>query len=739
MKRTTLEMRLRLLVIGLVLVVLMTTLVGRLFYIQGVKAEEYTEQARQFWVKEEVLKPKRGSILDRGGDVLAQETQAYTIAVYLPSFRKGDTSPEEAARQLAPLLRMSEADIAQRLSRKDVDQVELKTSGFSFKVSKDVKDDVMELGLEGVHAIPTTERFYLNHSLAAHVLGFLNNEGDPVKGVEAAYNELMQGKPGKAFFSQDRNGIEVASREKQFDPPVNGNDVVLTIDRRVQEIVEKALDEAVQEWSPVGATAIVMNPKNGEILAMANRPTYNPNEFYNADETELLNIATESVFEPGSTFKIITLAAALEEGKFHPDATYRSGAIEVDNVELHDWRPGGWGEITYAEGVQLSSNVAFVRLQQMLGKSFDTYVERFGFGPYGEARTGTPTGIDLNEESGLLPDPKRLQQSRLERATSSYGHGLSATPIQLVSAYSAAINGGTLYKPQLLKEVRHPETGAVLEETKPLPIRDNIISEETSRHVRELLYSVVNGEKGTGKGASVPGYSIGGKTGTANKYKSPYSYVSFVGFAPADDPEVILYVALDEPKSQDATGGNTVAPIARTIFEQMLPLLRIDPASGDQGADGGVPSEEKEVESELDPSTVVLPDVQGKRLEEAQQELKSLSLESEVLGAGDEVLDQVPESGTVDRSRTVYLLTEEPSAVTMPDLRFKSLREAMAICDMLGLEVRVDGEGYVYAQSIEPGARLLDTDSINLVLKSNAEIYESLAEEEEESENRDLD
>ena len=734
MKRTTLEMRLRSLVIGLVLMGLLLTLLGRLFYIQGVKAEEYTEQAKQLWEKEEVLQPKRGSILDRGGDVLAQEAPAFTIAVYLPAFRNGDVSPEEAAGQLAPLLKMSEAEIAKRLSREDVDQVELKTSGFSFKVSKDVKDKVMDLELDGVHALPTTKRFYMNDSLASHVLGFLNNEGEPVKGVESAYDELMRGTAGEALFSKDGNGVEVPNREKQFDPPINGKDVVLTIDRRIQEIVEKTLDEAVREWSPKGATAIVMNPQNGEILAMANRPTFNPNTFYNADQADLVNMATESVFEPGSTFKIITLAAALEEGKFHPHATYRSGSIEVEDAVLHDWRPGGWGDITYEEGVQRSSNVAFVRLQQMLGKSFDDYIERFGFGPYGEARTGTPTGIDINEARGLLPDPERLKRSRLERATTAYGHGLSATPIQLITAYAAAINGGTLYQPQLLKEVRKPETDAVLEEMEPFIIRDDVVSEETSREVRKLLYSVVNEEIGTGNGASVPGYRIGGKTGTANKYNSPYAYVSFVGFAPADDPQVLVYVAMDEPKSGDATGGSTVAPITRDIFEQILPLLRIHPTSEEDEADGNMASEQEEQAAQR---SVILPDMEEKSPEDAKQELQSLSLQVEVLGSGNKVLAQVPEAGTIDTDKTVYLLTEKPSSVVMPDLRYKSLREAMAICHMLGLEVKVEGEGYVYAQSIEPGNRLLKAESISLVLKSNAEIYEELNKENEEDEKQE--
>lgn len=723
MNRATQGMRLRLLLIGLVLIFLLAALVGRLLWIQVVKAEEYTEQARQVWEKEEVLKPKRGAILDRNGDVLAQEVPAFTIAVYLPSFQASDLSAEAAAAELAPLLQMDEADIVQRLSRKDVEQVELKTSGFSFKIDKDVKDEVMALEIPGVHAIPTTKRSYLNDSLAAHVLGFMNNEGDPVKGVEMAYDEVMEGTQGEVLFSRDGEGMEVATREKRFDPPINGKDITLTIDRRIQEIVEEILEKAVNELSPEGATAILMNPHNGEIIAMANRPTFNPNTFYEAEEASLVNMATESVFEPGSTFKIITLAAALEEGKFHPHATYPSGSIQVENAVLHDWRPGGWGELTFADAVQLSSNVGFVYLQQALGKSFDSYIERFGFGPYGEAREGTPSGIDLDEAQGLLPDPDRLKRSRLERATTAYGHGLSVTPIQLVAAYSAALNGGTLYQPHVLKEVRHPDTHAVLEEKEPVVIRDKIVSEETSAQLRELLHSVVAGEKGTGKQAHVPGYDIGGKTGTANKYNSPYAYISFFSFAPVHDPQIVLYIGLDEPKNKDATGGRTVAPIAGEMLEQILPLLHIDAeTAGDSGREETAPQPREAVQ---------LPDLAGTSVDRAKNELKELSLTAEVLGAGDDVLAQVPEAGRVHPDKTVYLLTEKPSAIVMPDLRHVSLREAMAVCNMLGLDVSIEGSGYVYAQSIAPGVRLIEEDTVQLVLKPYKEIKRGGGRKEE--------
>lgn len=709
MQRTTLEMRLRLLVIGLVLMALFVVLVSRLFWIQGVKAEEYTKQAEKIWQREKVLKPRRGDIWDRNGSVLAQDAQAYTIAVYLPAFRAGQMTADEAAAQLAPLLKMDASDIEQRLLRTDVNQVELKTSGFSYKVSKEVKDEIMALNIAGVHALPTSKRYYLNDELAAHVLGFLNNEGEPVKGIEAAYNDILRGVPGEVLFSKDASGMEVASREKRFRPPVDGKHIVLTIDRRIQEVVEGALNKVVEEYSPQGATAIVMDPNNGEILAMASRPTFNPNAFYDAKKDHLVNMATESAFEPGSTFKVITLAAALEERKFNPDGYFRSGSVRIENREIHDWSPGGWGDITFLEGVQRSSNVAFVLLQRALGKTFDQYVERFGFGPYGKERSGTPTGIDLNEGSGLMPSPERLKNSRLERATSAYGHGLSVTPIQLTSAVSAAVNGGTLYRPHLLKEVRHPKTGKVLETYEPVAVRKGVISEDASKQLREILHSVIVSKKGTGKEADVPGYSIGGKTGTATKYTSSGVFASFVGFAPVDDPQVVLYVAVDEPKGGQGTGGSVAAPTARQIFKQILPLLQVEPKQ--------VSQKTKVEKGKVVVDIVDLPDLTGKPTAEVQKTLNALGLKAQVLGAGEEVVDYVPRTRQVNKSQTVFVLTENVTAVPMPDLRSLSLREAMEVCNMLGLNVKVKGKGFVYAQSLKPGHPINRSQSIQLTLK----------------------
>ncbi|WP_054949471.1 PASTA domain-containing penicillin-binding protein [Numidum massiliense] len=711
MRRPTKEARLRSLLIGLVLTVLLTVIVLRLFWIQGVKAEEYTKRAKQMWEREEVLKPKRGNILDRNNKLLAMDGPAFTIAVYLPTFRQGAVTPKQAAEKLAPLLKMEKKDLVKRLSQKDVEQVELKTSGYSYKITEEVKDKVIALNIPGVHAIPTTKRLYLDGTLAAHVLGFLNNESNPIKGVEATFNDELHGKSGELHFSQDGGGTAVPNRDKLFKPPKPGKDIVLTIDWRLQKVIENVLDQAVKTQTFKGATAIIMNPKNGDILALANRPTFDPNAFYDATEKQLTNFATESAFEPGSTFKTLMLAAAIEEGKFHPDERFKSGKIKVSDQMLYDWDRNGWGTISYAEGVQLSSNVLFVKLEQQLGKEMDRYIERFGFGKYGKAVEGTPTGIELPEAKGLLPNPDKLGD--IERATTSYGHGFAVTPIQLITATSAAINGGTLYRPQLIKEVRDAETGEVVEKREPSVTRKHVISEETSRQVRDLLHSVVAGKKGTGRAAQVPGYSIGGKTGTATKYDSPYSYVSFVGFAPVDDPEVVLLLAVDEPVSRDATGGQSVAPMAGDMLAQILPLLHVEK---NEKSD---PEEERDATkiNETEQMRITLPNLVDASAVTAERTLADQSLHTVVLGAGERVIDQLPQPGKVDAEQTVYLLTEKASAVPMPDLRSLSMREAWALCDMLGLDVQLEGEGYVYAQSIAPGERLFDVKEVKLVLK----------------------
>ncbi|MDA8354410.1 MAG: penicillin-binding transpeptidase domain-containing protein [Firmicutes bacterium] len=566
----------RSLLVGLLCVLLLTAVIFRLFWIQTIKASELRQRAEKSWQVNRVIEPVRGSILDRSGEVqLAGSVDKYVIAADLNRLE----NPQKAARQLSPLLNIPEKQLLKDLTRKDVRQVELRKKG-DYKVSREVTDKIMKLDLKGIYPIKTPGRQYNEGKLAAHVLGFVNMAGKAVGGVEQQYDKILRGQRGEISFKKDGQGMQAPNSAEEYRPPKDGRDLVLTLDANIQYHVEKVLDEVSARYDSEGATAIVADPDSGEILAMASRPTFNPAQYsatYEAGKNNI-NRAIRTQYEPGSTFKIVTVAAAIEEGVFDADAKFPSGSIRVGGRVLRDWNEQGWGEITYAKGVYLSSNVAFVRLAQELGADVLTrYIDRFGFGRITESH-GRQTGIDLPlEENGVFYNHAPLHPTEL--ATAAFGQGIAVTPIQQVMAVSAIANGGTLYRPYVVKEIRDPRNGKTLKQKKPEEIRKEVVSEETARQVRKLLRGVVT--KGTGSKADVAGYRVAGKTGTAQKPKEDGSgyatgkYVaSFIGFAPADDPEVVVYVALDEPEGS-THGGTVAAPAAGEIIAKTLREMEV--------------------------------------------------------------------------------------------------------------------------------------------------------------------
>jgi len=402
----------------------------------------------------------------------------------------------------------------------------------------------------GVYMIEEQKRYYPSNELAAHVLGYMDKDGNPRSGVEYRYHELLKGTPGSIHYIKDLLGYELPDGEVGFEPAVDGKSIRLTIDQNIQSYIEQALLAAYEKYEPKSMSAIAVNPKTMEILGMANLPVFNPNRYWDfASQADFYNHAVLSLYEPGSTFKIVTLAAAEEEGLFHPDDTFQSGSIsfpEWGSKRIHDHNRTGWGEITYLEGLKRSSNVAFVKLgYEKLGKEkLSEYIHAFGF--------GQPTGIDLPGE-GVGDVDFRYP---IEVANATFGQGVTVTVLQQIAAVSAIANGGTLMKPYLLKEVIDPETGEVIERTEPQAVR-RVVSEETARKVAEYLEQVVaDREIGTGRDAYIEGYRVAGKTGTAQvvengTYASDKWLVSFVGFAPVENPRIALIVIADEPKVDD--------------------------------------------------------------------------------------------------------------------------------------------------------------------------------------------
>jgi stage V sporulation protein D (sporulation-specific penicillin-binding protein) len=416
-----------------------------------------------------------------------------------------------------------------------------------------------------------------------------------------------------------------------YKPPVDGKDLQLTIDYKVQSIMERELDIAVAKYDPDGAVALAVDPDTGQVVGMASRPNFDPANYQEVDpKVYNRNLPVWSTYEPGSTFKIITLAAALEEDlvNLNDEHFHDSGAVKVDGATLHCWKRGGHGDQTFLEVVQNSCNPGFVELGQRLGKEklFD-YIDLFGF--------GEKTGIDLEGEGkGILFKPENV--GPVEQATTAFGQGVSVTPIQQVMAVAAAVNGGYYYEPYIQEAWLDPVSGEVLEKNEP-QLKRRVISEETSKQIRNALESVV--AKGTGRGAYVEGYRVGGKTGTAQKvgpdgrYMENNHIVSFIGFAPADDPELVVYLAIDNPKNTVQFGGVVAAPIVGNIMGDSLRVLGVKPRKD------GLEKEYSWPEEPL----IEVPNVTGLEKKELNEILSPL--EVEVSGKGSKVITQAPEAG----------------------------------------------------------------------------------------------
>ena len=423
--------------------------------------------------------------------------------------------------------------------------------------------------------------------------------------------------------------------------PKDGLNLELTIDKQIQSIMERELDQAMVKFQADDIIAIAMDPTNGEILGMASRPSYEPDKYRDVDpQVYNRNLPIWMTYEPGSTFKIITLAAALEEKKVNlkTDFFFDPGFIEVGGARLRCWKKGGHGSQSFLEVVQNSCNPGFVTLGNRLGKEkLFSYIKNFGF--------GTKTGIDLGgEENGIMF--KMSQVGPVELATTAFGQGVSVTPIQQITAVSAAINGGTLYKPHVAKNWINPETGEVVESVQPEVVR-KVISDNTSKQVREALESVV--AKGTGKNAFIDGYRVGGKTGTAQKvingrYSPNEHIVSFVGFAPADDPKIVVYVAVDNPQGIQF-GGVVAAPIVHNIMADALPYMGIAPRQNQISRDykyGEIP-------------IVTVPNLVGKTVSDIYEDL-NMNFNLSSAGTGDTVIRQSPAAGArVDRGSTIRI------------------------------------------------------------------------------------
>ena len=637
---------------------------ARLVYLQVSTHDWLTERAREQQLGAIETGFERGQLADREGRQLARSVETESIFVTLDEVKDFAYVSEFLARALG----RDSADLLVQIN-------EAKTNKRPFlwiarRVLPEQAERIAACPIAGVHSQKEAKRFYPNGSLAAHVLGFVGIDNAGLAGIEQYYNQKISGEPGKLFLERDSRGRAYQSFEVPSKP---GQNVVLTLDQMIQYRAEQALTAAVARSNAKSGTAIVLDPHTGEILALANAPTFDPNTPGAAKSETRINQALEYVYEPGSTFKIVAYSAAIEKGLVKPDDKIdcQMGSITVAKRLIHDHHP--FGVLTVAEALAKSSNVGAIKLGLKVGDSsmFD-FIKLYGF--------GSRTGVELpNESVGILRPLKRWQPSSI--GSIAMGQEISVTPLQVAAAFATVANGGIRVAPHLVREIRSANGATIY---KPNPEQRRVISAETANALKGMLEGVTL--NGTAKKAQLDGYSAAGKTGTAQKidprtrgYSKTKHVASFVGFAPVENPAVVIIVVIDEPAGA-YHGGDIAAPVFREIAEQILPDMNVTP------------------DLELKPTPQLI--AQATETPASATKRDATQLENETRKA---TLPEVTRGG---RDGEVVYAAVTKNAIVMPDLRGRSVRDVARTCAQLGLQIEARGDGRVLRQNPAPGAEV---------------------------------
>jgi len=692
-------------------------------------------KAQQKYSNETVIEAVRGTIFDRNDEVIAEDASAYTLVAILDEDMttnrkepKHVVDPEKTAKVLAKYINMDESEILQRLSKDGAFQVEFGVAGRD--ISHQIKSEIEKEKLPGIIFTKGSKRFYPNGVFSSHLIGFVEkkenedgrSETSGKLGIEQSYNKLLTGKNGSLKVESDLWGFLLPNAEKKVTPAENGDNLYLTIDKKIQTFLEDAMNRVDEEYEPEKIIAIVADPKTGDILAMGQRPTFHP-QTREGIEKSWHNEIIETTIEPGSTMKTFTLAAAVEENVFNPNETFQSGSYRVTpkSVPIRDHNYGrGWGEISYLEGIQRSSNVAVAKLvnEKMGVDTFRNYLTAFGF--------DKPTGIELpNEVTGKIQ-----YEWPIEKVTTSFGQGTTMTPLQLVQATTAIANNGKMMKPRIIDKIVDSTTGKVIEQNKP-EIVGTPISPETAKKVREILETTVtNEDHGTGGNYRIEGYNVAGKTGTAQIPGDDGRYLtgrenflfSFLGMAPTENPELIVYVAVQQPKIDESTNGSVpVSMIFNPVMKSSLQYLNIQPAS-----QGKVTSNK-------------IPDVKGKGIDESVKLLQESGLNPVVVGNGDKIVNQLPEAGVTTLEGERILLRTSGDEIKIPDMTDWSFRDTMKFAKLAELKLNKAGNGFVTKQSIKPGTIVSGGEYLIVELTTPLQQTEAKESEKESDDSKEAE
>lgn len=711
----------RVLAFLLAIAILFLALSGRLLYISIFRSKDYKAMAEEQWTNEIQIDARRGRILDRNNRELAVTANVFRVDLDLITLRKyidkKDTDNIEIAKLLAEALEMDEEKVLSRIELTYPSGNPANSATLIRRIEKEKADKVKELDINGVIVSEDTKRYYPNGDFLSHTLGTTNADGEGLSGLELYYNEELMGIPGVRVSEVSGNSTSNPYSETSFTPPVDGKDMTLTIDENIQYFVEKVAEDALKKHNADSVSIAVMNPNNGEILGMVNKPGFNPNNPYEGseafkgkDESAKLqnmwrNTIVSDAFEPGSIFKIITSIAAIEENIAGKDEVYYcDGSLNVAGKNIKCWKPGGHGVQNFNQTLENSCNVAFMEMGAKLGsEKLNEYIKLFGF--------GTQSGIDLpGEATGIVKNVEDI--SSVDLATISFGQTNTMNGIQFMTALNAVANGGDLIQPHIMKELSHKDDNGtkIIDEVFVPKIQENIVDEKSTMRVKEALESTVS--NGSSKDAGIEGIKVAGKTGTAEKVDSETGtygagYIaSFAGFAPYDNPQVSLIVIIDNPKNGEHFGGIVAAPFAGELFNNIFNYISLN-------------------EGQLDAKdeSVIIPDLRGDKVTSAEKTLNELGINCVIEGDGTFVTSVKPIPGyKVKKGDSITLYAgsrfdRNEKEIVVPDFRKLNKEEAEEILKSLGLKGEFEGEGEIKEQSISAGEIIKSGDKIKFKLE----------------------